>query len=385
MGALTSKPYAFSARPWELESRSFYDYLDSTHSPIQVSVFGAQIGRVTPSLKYLLRDEWISDRARFGYDSFFSQPNFGFGLSGRFFNKIFSARPFIFAFDYLFFRVILRGCFFLDFSSFYHKAFLETSLARLGLGSGPETLKATASASNFAPRSLIFNISLRYTHPSYFASFVSQKGPAQVFEAGNVTHASEFSLGSGISSSVDFFRFRSRLSAISNTFSFITSTRIYKYFSSVFSLFPGSSHFVSESPFSDFSSSPLVPKFTARFFHTPLRGGFDILFFSPHPYSIPFFSYNFSGKAIYSNPVFSNPSGYSFFNDFVTNAFRQTPDLHCYPLPTSFCIPAFISTLNSSYFLYDHFFGFATSTVSRNLLLSYHQLDEYQQSHFRFF
>lgn len=73
IGALTSKPYAFKARPWELENISTIDYHDANGTNILVSVRGSQIMRVLPKINTHLNDEWISDKVRFSYDGFSKQ------------------------------------------------------------------------------------------------------------------------------------------------------------------------------------------------------------------------------------------------------------------------------------------------------------------------
>jgi NADH-quinone oxidoreductase subunit G len=67
VGALTSKTYAFKARPWELRLIETIDLNDSSGSPVYVSYKDSEIFRVTP--KNLLNDIIISDKARFSYDS----------------------------------------------------------------------------------------------------------------------------------------------------------------------------------------------------------------------------------------------------------------------------------------------------------------------------
>jgi hypothetical protein len=69
MGALTSKPYSFTARPWELTDRSTYDTSDTYLSPIKVSIRGNSVIRILPNLNENLLSEWISDKIRFSYDS----------------------------------------------------------------------------------------------------------------------------------------------------------------------------------------------------------------------------------------------------------------------------------------------------------------------------
>lgn len=78
MGALTSKPFAFRARSWELSDRYGYDTTDTSFSPIKVSVRGREIIRVLPDVQAGFISEWISDKARFSYDSFDSAENSDF-------------------------------------------------------------------------------------------------------------------------------------------------------------------------------------------------------------------------------------------------------------------------------------------------------------------
>lgn len=70
VGALTSKPYAFTARPWELTSFESIDILDSFNSNIKVDVKGNVIMRILPKVNEYLNEEWITDYIRFSYDSF---------------------------------------------------------------------------------------------------------------------------------------------------------------------------------------------------------------------------------------------------------------------------------------------------------------------------
>lgn len=68
VGALTSKPYSFLARPWELKSFNSLDILDSFHSNIRFDVRGSNILRVLPKINDNLNEEWINDKIRFCYD-----------------------------------------------------------------------------------------------------------------------------------------------------------------------------------------------------------------------------------------------------------------------------------------------------------------------------
>ena len=68
VGALTSKPYAFKARSWELKSTNSIDLSDSCGSNIVVNSKGSEVMRILPRLNENINEEWISDKARFSYD-----------------------------------------------------------------------------------------------------------------------------------------------------------------------------------------------------------------------------------------------------------------------------------------------------------------------------
>jgi len=69
VGALTSKPYAFKARPWELKSNESIDTTDSTGSNIYVNFKETEIVRILPKNNSKINGSIISDKARFSYDS----------------------------------------------------------------------------------------------------------------------------------------------------------------------------------------------------------------------------------------------------------------------------------------------------------------------------
>src|SRR6266700_198076 len=68
VGALTSKPYAFIARPWELRKTESVDVFDAVGSNIRIDARGAQVLRVLPRLHEDINEEWISDKTRFAHD-----------------------------------------------------------------------------------------------------------------------------------------------------------------------------------------------------------------------------------------------------------------------------------------------------------------------------
>ncbi len=68
VGALTSKPYAFTARPWELRKTESVDVSDALGCNIRIDVRGNEVLRVLPRLNEDVNEEWISDKARFAVD-----------------------------------------------------------------------------------------------------------------------------------------------------------------------------------------------------------------------------------------------------------------------------------------------------------------------------
>ncbi|MBV9523198.1 MAG: NADH-quinone oxidoreductase subunit G [Alphaproteobacteria bacterium] len=68
VGALTSKPYAYVARPWELRKTESVDVLDAVGSNIRVDARSGQVMRVLPRLNEAINEEWISDKTRFALD-----------------------------------------------------------------------------------------------------------------------------------------------------------------------------------------------------------------------------------------------------------------------------------------------------------------------------
>ena len=68
VGALTSRPYAFTARPWELNKTESIDVMDAVGSNIRVDARGSQVMRVLPRLNEDVNQEWISDKTRYAID-----------------------------------------------------------------------------------------------------------------------------------------------------------------------------------------------------------------------------------------------------------------------------------------------------------------------------
>lgn len=64
VGALTSKPYAFAARPWELGKTQSIDVMDAVGSAIRVDTRGREVMRILPRVNEAVNEEWISDKTR---------------------------------------------------------------------------------------------------------------------------------------------------------------------------------------------------------------------------------------------------------------------------------------------------------------------------------
>jgi NADH-quinone oxidoreductase subunit G len=73
VGALTSKPYAFEARPWELTKTESVDVMDAVGSNIRVDSRGREVMRILPMLNEDVNEEWISDKTRYACDGLAKQ------------------------------------------------------------------------------------------------------------------------------------------------------------------------------------------------------------------------------------------------------------------------------------------------------------------------
>ena len=73
VGALTSRPYAFQARPWELTKTESIDVMDAVGSAIRVDSRGREVMRIMPRVNEAVNEEWISDKTRFIWDGLRTQ------------------------------------------------------------------------------------------------------------------------------------------------------------------------------------------------------------------------------------------------------------------------------------------------------------------------
>ena len=73
VGALTSKPYVFEARPWELKKTETIDVMDAVGSSIRVDTYGWEVKRILPRINEDINEEWISDKTRYACDGIKNQ------------------------------------------------------------------------------------------------------------------------------------------------------------------------------------------------------------------------------------------------------------------------------------------------------------------------
>jgi len=73
VGALTSQPYAFEARPWELKKTESIDVMDAVGSNIRIDTYNWEVKRILPRLNNEINEEWISDKTRYSCDGLLKQ------------------------------------------------------------------------------------------------------------------------------------------------------------------------------------------------------------------------------------------------------------------------------------------------------------------------
>ena len=73
VGALTSKPYVFEARPWELKKTESIDVMDAVGSNIRIDTYGWEVKRILPLINEDINEEWISDKTRYACDGLLNQ------------------------------------------------------------------------------------------------------------------------------------------------------------------------------------------------------------------------------------------------------------------------------------------------------------------------
>ena len=245
MGALTSKPFSFIARSWELYDRIAYDFSDTFFSGIKVSFRGGNILRILPEFVENSVREWISDRARFSYDS----------TSGNIGSDIFLGLSVFFTESWVtfYFKRFQGYCYFSNFDSidmFFSGVYRGITSFTGGITSFLERadfrknfyFDLHKNFEDFPFRNFfIIGINFRYQVPVYtikLRKIKSGKSNMFFFNFGFFTNnlLGEYNLGSSISSFFRFSRGNLRSSRLINVPSvFFANNFMFNIFSNFFS------------------------------------------------------------------------------------------------------------------------------------------------------
>jgi len=403
MGALTSKPYAFTARPWELFEREALDIFDPFGNLIKLSFRGKEIIRVLPNFRYDLSNEWISDKTRFSYDSLTAASrlyNFQFFSPKRGLLQFKPTSNWFLAFLYLransfdifdvlslsalrtfkFFNSLLGAS---TYSGLFDNRFLPSSQLS-------KFFVALSSINNL----FLIDLNVRYNFPLLairLRQHQTNKPAFSVFNFGPTINnlISEVNI---FNNNTDFslFKFKSRISRLTaspDSF-FIVSFSYFNVYSNYLSAFTKN--------FSIFFSSALSYSFSEIGYPTcsSVNGPFNYCFSSfsfshfnpllpiPHPYEQNYI-YPFNTKMFKQSPVVAVKStqqvsfgfcldyftGYSVLNDFFLLMFSSqkfTQNLFCF----------------SNYFTY--FFSGTSAKNSINVLLNIKRQDELRSNYIYF-
>lgn len=401
MGALTSKPYAFSARPWELSDAFAVDYLDTLHAPIRLSTRGGELLRILPDLRYSFLNEWISDRSRFSYDSVSCNRIGAFGFS---FRTRFAFYPVskVYLLNFLLARSSLFSGPAFDFFGFDQVLFGVRMLTRSGLqlvdsrvdfrSSYTPGIQLMSSSAALTQKALfVVGLSLRYTHPVLFARLKQlKKLGVIVFDFGEALSGSDYSFGSSLKNFLNFFRFKLRSGVLVDNAVFISSLRLVNAFPHFFN--PVSTLSLAESPtlaiFAEvalriYSSFGVAPRYNIIFSPYALKAnGFVIPVAHFYESNFTVLSDLLPGQVRSEPALSSSHFFYDFFN-FISH--ERRPSIFAPFLGSSDLIPLSFASYTSVYLPYnyhDHFFGHVSLRNSTNILLNLRRNEDYRHTHF---
>jgi hypothetical protein len=383
MGALTSKPYAFTARPWELTEHTTVDYLDSAYSPLRVNGRGGVAVRVLPNVRYSTTDEWISDRARFSYDSFLARSRlrgFTFSFRGQSHTRSVVTPSTI---TYFMKRLASAGSLDVDWRPLERARFFELFWGRSGRGS-VQTAQVSVPVhfeldhqrySTF----FVAGISLRYTHPVYFSVLRRLNGStATVFELGNTTAISNFSLGSGVGAFFHLFRFRSRASLFLANSLTIVSSRLWRLVAGVLSGF--TVLVLPEAPGTFQLPEATLPRLQAHFgsFRPTRPKTADLQLGLPHPFQTDTTVTTLAGMVLPVPAILPPGEQPALFSDFYSGV---SSTVVFFEAPAA-SAPTALASLYSTYNYFDHYAGWSFLSNSTSLLLTLKRNEDYRHSHF---
>lgn len=408
VGALTSKPYAFVSRPWEVVSSEGIDFFDSYLTPIRIDEKGLKIIRILPVVDNFNVGDWISDRVRFSYSSqdnqriynnfvFYDENNYIFPaklLSFLFFISVSKSSSIFYDFGVP--SSIEVQSFFYTFSTIYNQRFFNSTNTnvldfysgrnfRKEFCSGKKFEDFMASESNLNTAAFfVVNFNTRFASPS-FNSFLRNKisrSPYSMFFFGssfynNFANFSNF--GSNISYFLKFVSSKAKVNKIVydnfklfvlSPFSFNLS--YYSSYSSNFFLntfsFNSSSIISSELNFSSFGSSNknnffnydssiFFNSYSSNFFSSPVK--FNFLVESNYDFSCisdknntPDFMFSFPYPFSYNSTFFSFSGIHKEFSSYkkLVSVSRIVNDLFFFYFPF----------YSSSHDFYPYYYSFSS-------------------------
>ncbi len=404
IGALTSKPYAFVSRPWEINSSESVDFFDSFLSNIRIDERGLKIIRILPVSNSSNNEFWISDRIRFCYSSQSNQlllDNFIFyddlvlrtstqNISMLFYLSFSKINSITFEFGTP--TSLEFQFFFSTFCNFFNKFFFNANFIDHKAGfTDFRCFYSSHNIKNFFSGSykdafFIFNINTRFSFPVFnsFAKSIFSNSNLPVFYFGssyNSNFSSYLNIGSTVTPFLNFISFKSRLNKFFFDSSFNSNiffpSKDYIYFNSslskFFNIFPITSNvssiisselnvdsfnfrntssfnddfnFVSYNSSFEYDFNKICPKFNVS-----IESNFD------------FSSFNFQAFCDFSKPDFivSFPNIFSFSNTFISiDGFsKSSSNFKKLPHISSFLFSLFSNFfpfINNQVFFYDYFF-----------------------------
>jgi len=363
MGALTSKPFSFAARSWELLDRLAFDCTDTFFSTLKLSFRGKTVIRVLPDFSTNLLSEWISDRVRFSYDSLQNQPEFDSIYQFRI-SKLSQS------FLHFFFKRFYTGSYFFDFvsaqqiraitdfSGFSGRFYSDLSHlnfdSRTSYSFAYSQILQKSSFKNY----FLLGINLRYQLPVFTVALrkLSTLNETFFFNFGYFTNnlVGDINFGSSIKIFQNVIRGKSKISRIYYSASSVVFTNpfIYPLIPSnttpyVYSFFDNPKNLISAEVFSKFYSvfPPAVSLYIPHFFA-----------------SSQVFPRN-NKLQRFDSPLLGQENSYNFY--FFSKK------LATFTSSSNYCISF---AFNSSVYMYDNYyshFNFSdSSSSSLNILLS---------------
>ncbi len=349
MGALTSKPFSFAARSWELLDRLAFDCTDTFFSTLKVSFRGKTVIRVLPDFSTNLLSEWISDRVRFSYDSLQNQSEFDsiyqFRISKlsqnflHFFFKRFSTASYFFDFVSAQQTKAIT-----DFSGFSTQFFPESAHLNFDIRSSYSFVYSQILQKSAFKNYFLLGINLRYQLPVFTVALrkLSTFNETFFFNFGYFTNnlVGDINFGSSIKIFQNVIRGKSKISRIYHSASsaVFANPFIYPLIAnntnfSVYSFFDNPKNLISAEVFAKFypGSSPVLSLYMPHFFassqifprnnklqkfDSPLLGqefSYNFYFFSKKLATFGFSS-NHHISFAFNSSVFIYDNYYSHFN-----------------------------------------------------------------------